>query len=293
MELDYIKDLIMIAKCKNLYEAADNLFVSQSTLSRHIRSIEEHLNVQLFERSAHNMVLNKYGEIFLKYAVQMVQLEEDCKDALLQEEIVKGDVLHLATLGTSNGFFISDVIENFRIKHPYYQTNIHESDTDENWERLNQGDSHFAIVLEQKEEYLGAKRIHLATDSLVAVLPRSHPLASGPAVNTYQLKNEPLLLFDKSSYIHKLCLRIFKKENIHPRIAVTSFRSENLIDLVDKKMGIALMMRMDAEEYAEGTMVILPFEPEISVNINMIYKQERVLRKIDLEFLECVQAVLR
>ncbi len=293
MELDYIKDFIMMAKYEDLCETAEHLFISQSTLSRHIKSIEDYLNVQLFERSSRNMILNKYGEIFLKYALQMVQLDEACKRALLEEEEQNGDVLHLATLGTSNGYCILDVIEKFQKEHPEYQICIHESDTEENWERLRRMECDFAFVLERKEEHMGVKRIRFATDALVAVLPADHVMASNSAVNAYLLKGEPLLLFDKSSYIHKLCLRIFEKDNIRPKIMVTGFRSENLIDLVDKQMGIALMMRKEAEEYAGDNMNILLFEPEVAVNINMVYRQERTLRKIDLEFLECVQSVLK
>ena len=68
MEIEYIKEFVVLAETENYLEAAESLFISQSTLSKHIKIIEKELDVQLFDRTTRKVHLNKYGKMFLKYA---------------------------------------------------------------------------------------------------------------------------------------------------------------------------------------------------------------------------------
>lgn len=292
MELDYIKDFIMMAKYEDLFETSERLFISPSTLSRHIKSIEDDLNVQLFERSSRSMKLNQYGEIFLNYSKQMIQLDDICRKVLNNEQERNGDVLHVATLGAANGYLISGLLESFKRGYPAYQVYVHEADTMENWERLRRLECDFVFVLERKEEHIGVDRICFGSDVLAAIMPKKHPLTGYRAVNAYLLRTEPLLLFDKCCYIHQLCQSLFEKEKIKPKVAVTAFRGENLIDLVQKEMGIAILMQEEARENIADDICILPIEPEVKVNINLVYRQARKFREIDKEFLKHAELVL-
>ena len=68
MEIEYIKEFVVLAETENYLEAAESLFISQSTLSKHIKIIEKELDVQLFDRTTRKVHLNKYRKMFLKYA---------------------------------------------------------------------------------------------------------------------------------------------------------------------------------------------------------------------------------
>ena len=58
MEIDYIREFVILADIGNYMEAADILFISQSTLSRHIKSIEEDLGAPLFDRTTRKVTIN-------------------------------------------------------------------------------------------------------------------------------------------------------------------------------------------------------------------------------------------
>lgn len=62
MEIDYIREFVTLADVGNYMEAADILFISQSTLSRHIKSIEEDLGAPLFDRTTRKVVINEFLE---------------------------------------------------------------------------------------------------------------------------------------------------------------------------------------------------------------------------------------
>ena len=83
MEIEYIKEFVVLAETENYLEAAESLFISQSTLSKHIKIIEKELDVQLFDRTTRKVHLNKYGKMFLKYAKEISHLQYLYKTAFI------------------------------------------------------------------------------------------------------------------------------------------------------------------------------------------------------------------
>ena len=65
MELNHLKEFVVLAKIENYMEAAENLFISQSTLSKHIKSLETELGINLFDRTTRQVKLNEAGRVFL------------------------------------------------------------------------------------------------------------------------------------------------------------------------------------------------------------------------------------
>ena len=82
MELSYIREFVVLAETGNYLEAADALFIAQSSLSRHIKSIELDLGSPLFDRTTRKVVLNGFGQAFLPYAKKMVEIQEEYENVL-------------------------------------------------------------------------------------------------------------------------------------------------------------------------------------------------------------------
>ncbi|MCD8018868.1 MAG: LysR family transcriptional regulator [Clostridiales bacterium] len=76
METKYIQEFLVLAEMESSYAAAEKLFVSQSTLVRHIQGIEDEFGVPLFNRSKRGFVLNDAGRIFVDCA-KKIALTQD------------------------------------------------------------------------------------------------------------------------------------------------------------------------------------------------------------------------
>ena len=74
MELKRLEEFVTLAETGNYLEAADALFLFQSTLSKHIMALEKELGVHLFERTTRKVRLSSDGECLLPYAVKITQL---------------------------------------------------------------------------------------------------------------------------------------------------------------------------------------------------------------------------
>lgn len=77
MDLNYIKEFVLLANINNFQEAADSLYISQSTLSRHIQTLEKELQNKLFDRTTRTVRLSEFGRFFLPYAQDMICIEQD------------------------------------------------------------------------------------------------------------------------------------------------------------------------------------------------------------------------
>ena len=72
MELKQLKYLITIARCKTMLKAAEELYISQSGLTRSIQSLEEEFGFELFDRIGNRLVLNEYGKIVVEEGQKIV-----------------------------------------------------------------------------------------------------------------------------------------------------------------------------------------------------------------------------
>ena len=67
MNTEYLKEFVVLAETKNFGEASDRLYMNQSTLSKHIKSLENELGINLFLRTTRRVELTNYGQTFLPY----------------------------------------------------------------------------------------------------------------------------------------------------------------------------------------------------------------------------------
>ena len=68
MNTEFLKEFVVLAETKNFWEASERLYMNQSTLSKHIKSLENELGVELFTRTTRRVELTSYGQTFLPYA---------------------------------------------------------------------------------------------------------------------------------------------------------------------------------------------------------------------------------
>ena len=63
MEISYFKDFVILAENQNYWSAAERLFIGQSSLSKHIKTLEKSLGAPLFERTSRKVELTEFGKL--------------------------------------------------------------------------------------------------------------------------------------------------------------------------------------------------------------------------------------
>ena len=111
--------------------------------------------------------------------------------------------------------------------------------------------------------HLQFQQILFAEDTLAAIMPRTHPLAEKDAIGLEELANETLLLLSSDTFMYHLCVDKCKKAGFEPIVGYTGRRSENIIALVEKGAGIALLTQNPIMQLTNNNISIVKISPKI------------------------------
>ena len=277
IDIEYICEFVVLAETCNYMEAADRLFVSQSALSRHIKAIEEELKVQLFDRSTRKVSLAPFGSLFLPYARQIASTRYAYEAAIAGALKAEHGNIRLGTIPVMSQHGITDLIMRFRQENPGFSMDIIEGDSLELTRMLRSGQCDLAFLREGETNTSEFNIVHHDTDQLTAFLHRDHPFAGSPFIRIEHLRNEPLMLLSKNTFMYSLCMEACKRAGFTPNVVLTTHRASNMLDLVRKKMGIALLTRRPTLPLLTDDIVAIDIEPRIITNINLAYPKNQTL----------------
>jgi len=268
MELNYINEFVVLARMLHFQEAADLLFIGQSSLSKHIKSIETDLGEDLFIRSKKGAVLSDFGKAWLPYAEQMVSIQKEYTQNLLGRESEAPEVnigyIPLVTLYNFMPFF-----KDYKKQHPHCQYSFLQGSEKDLLDWLQQKKVDFILTGNYDiPEDLYHQQFYTC-DTLSVVIPESHPLARKKSILLEDLKAEVLIEFRHMSSLRSCLRKADPTFDLHPSISVD--RASVLFDLVQKGMGVSILTHnMASHLEMEGT-VIRPITPDIFYEIYMVY----------------------
>jgi len=289
MELGHIHEFCVLAETENYLEAACDLDISQSTLSRHIQGLEEELGTPLFTRSTRRVRLSAYGEILLPYARQMLEIERNIRGDFALERRAAKKALSLGMIPAMSQYNITGILASFQKRDAGVSFEITEAESAELKDKLRGKTLDFAFVREVDESEREFISIPFALARLAAVLPASHPLAAETSVRVKDLRSENFLLLPEGTLMHKLCIDACKAAGFEPRICYTGHRANNIIELVAKGMGIALLTGPPALALSTGNIAVVNLDPVIETRIDFIYLAKRMLSLEGRAFLRYIK----
>jgi DNA-binding transcriptional LysR family regulator len=285
MELNYINEFITLVETGNYMEAADELFLSQSTLSRHIQSIENDLGVQLFNRTTRKVELNEFGKTFLPFARQIQELKTDYTKALADQLKHVSTTISIGAIPTMIQYHITDILARFQETNPDFSIHITEADSSELEKMLLDGRCEFAFIRTGTNEKNEFEMLPYFTDHMVAVFPQNHPLANAESVSLGQLKQESFLFLPKGSMMYSVAMDGCKAAGFSPRIAFTGHRAENIVDLVSRGVGIGLLTRQPLSFIDTQKVSVVDVVPQFNTTISLAYKSDQGLNASARQFL--------
>lgn len=276
MNTSYVHEFITLAEIKNYLESADVLFLSQSTLSRHIQNLEKDLGVPLFIRTTRKVILSDYGEAFLPYAKKIVQMEQEGIQTIQKRKGSK-DTLTIGSVPIMTQYNISGILAQFQQKHPNISMVIIENGLEALKDSLKLGECDFIFAQEKKKKHDEFIHVPYVSDRLVLMLPKEHPLANRPSVSIEQLKSESFLMLPENTLVNHLFMGLCSSAKFVPRISITVRTGDSAVDLVSKGMGITTLMKQTALYLCKENTAIVEIEPYTQSYINILYPKNTIL----------------
>ncbi len=196
MRISYIDEFIELYKCVNFNEAARNLFISQSTLSKHIKALEEDLGVKLFNRDKYYSELTIQGSEFYPYAMQISKAYKAAQDQFANESVAKGRFLVGGLMDSTREVdWLNRATKTMRKTYPQFTPMFIPSGVNSPMGELVSGNLD-ALVLAHEErsefdrEINPVEAILLKKVPTMALVSRESPLAELPYVKAEDLKRK-------------------------------------------------------------------------------------------------------
>lgn len=302
MNTIYIKEFTVLAEVKNFWEASERLYMNQSTLSKHIKILENDLGVPLFKRTTRRVELTNYGEAFLPYAQSIARMEFEYSSLLLQMRNIEKGAVTLGTIPSMAQYNITKILNSFLNEYPDSTVKIIEDDANNLMNLLCDKQCELIFTRESKlnfeKNFLNDEkvvRIPYVRDHMVALLPKAHPLANEKELSLRSLKDETFCFIKNPSLMYDLYVDACQSANIIPKIAFTSHRLESIFDMVSAGSYVALLMNWHtappekAVYSPDAPWVSIDITPRIYSQISLCYLKDRKLSSTAQNFVDFFQ----
>jgi len=268
MEIEYLENFIVLAQYQNFGEAADLQFMSQSALSKRIKKLEEQIGVVLFNRTTKSVELNEYGTIFLKYAEKIVSLEKECLLEIRQKLPENQRYFKVGALPSFAEYHITELISSFMRKSDVW-IKVITAPSEKLESMLENNECDFAFIRQVHDANHKFLKIPIVADRLVAIIPKEHKLTHYNALEIKQLRNERFIMQTENSRPYNFCRSLCRKNGFDPNIIFTDSQIKNIVDFVEKGLGISLLMEKVANDSLTENVKVIPITPTIE-NIVML-----------------------
>ena len=294
MELDYLRELLVLAEKGNFSEAADALYTTQSTLSKHVKKIETELGVTLFDRTSRKVKINEFGKIFFPYAQQIIEIQDQYLAALQSKLATDRDSLTVGSVRSMAQYHITDIIANYQKRRPQSTIktihSVFEGKTVNTHllkKLLRQKQCELAFIRLDNKDDDDLEKIPYLEDSLVAVFPVDHPYAKKKSIPLKALADNRFLFSEESSSIYRLCIKSCQDSGFEPNIVFTDPKPEDLIELVQEGMGTALVLKHLADYLVNPNIAVVDVTPTVSIQIYLCHLKNAQLSNAARHFIEC------
>lgn len=274
MDIHKLEIFIDLSETLSYTETAERQFTTQSNVSKQIISLEKEWQVQLFERAHRKITLSRLGEIALPHAKLIVnqyqKMQEQLKEQIANEQLS----LSILTIPTMTNYKSFEQIMHFFKEHPEVSLQMREGEGTQLFPFLNESGNH--LIFARTFDTTDSEFDWLVTeeDEIVAVLAKSHPLASRMLIPLAELKMEKFVFLDEDTLLYQPTINLCKQAGFEPEILFKSARVDLLLKMVQNELGIALLMKKTIDKAWHEQVHIVPITPTQTSYLSFIRKKD-------------------
>lgn len=275
METDLLKTFATVADTRSFSKAAEQLYSTQSTVSRQIARLEEMLDARLFVRYGRHVELTTAGEILLPLANAIVTRTEDAIGIIREQAGAAPGTVHFGAVPMVMAHILIPLLAPFMAAYREMSIDLMERDDAQLEEAVISGELDCGVMTPWGSSRVSA--YHLLTEEMLLVVPREHPLAARSSAPYAAAATETILLPRSTLHVSNLIVEAFRKRGLSPKLSSRCNYPELNKELVRKGLGIAPMpMTLCSQASLEG-LAAIPFEEPLTRDLHLIYPQDRAL----------------
>lgn len=288
MEIRTLRYFLAVAREENMTRAAERLHLTQPTLSRQIRALEEELGVELFTRKNFSIRLSEEGRLLRARAEDLVRLADKIEGEFAAMEEPTGGELYFGLAESWQIRHLAREIRAFKERCPNLRYHVTSGDTEQVTEKLDRGVLDFAVLAEEpdRSKYFS---LCLPEADVWGVLMRSDDaLAEKTEIRAQDLVGLPMFCSEQAwrREIPRWCGEWMEKLRLEG-----SFRlAYNGSLFVREGLGYLLTYDRLIDTSPESGLTFRPLSPRLEAKMYLIWKRQSVFSPVAARFLDQLRA---
>jgi len=280
-----------LAQLKNFSRVADELYLTQSAVSRQIKNLEDKLTVKLFLREKEGVTLTEEGKILFGYAEKILGMYEKARKEIDHFRHSSLNKIIIGASTTLGEYVLPKIISTFEKRHLEANIYLRVANAREILKQLPTNAFNLALVEGgfDNPSFIVEK---VFEDELVIIISTQHRLASKKEINFNELRTEPIIIREEGSGTRKMlkeALGRYGTEFSDLNIKMELDSTEAVKNAVSENLGISLVPKSTLINLPENIKVMHISTMRFPFDFNLIYNREKGLTSLTLEFIECLK----
>jgi len=277
MTIEQLQYFMAVVKYKNFSVAAEECFISQSSLSKQIKALEKELNgIELFDRNTKKTEITYAGKEFYISADKILTEYQKMIHIMKKYTRERKETLNVGAIPVINHYGLTDIFFRFQECYPNIYLKMVEANSVPIIEEFMKRNLDIAFL---RSNYLpeGDYDIYsLVDDELVLVVNQSHWLCAYECVDIKRAEDERFLFLGNDTGMYDSCYEVCKKAGFTPREQVLDVRSSTIKNLVANGQGISLMMHKSILYMNDPRIKIIKLADPQIISLSLIVRKDSV-----------------
>jgi DNA-binding transcriptional LysR family regulator len=262
MDLHRLDVFCKVVELKSFTKAAEAVFLSQPTISEHIRSLEESVGERLIDRLGREVLPTEAGKLLYSYARKILRLRDEAVQALDNYSGRLAGHLYIGASTIPGTYILPKYIGAFKKIHGETEITLNISNSRKVTENVLHGVTEFGLIGASWNEPT-LTWTEFFSDELVLVVYPEHPFAKLAAVKPQQLEGEPMIFRERDSGTRRVTNEILEKhlDLSQLRIVAEMGSTEAVRQSIKAQIGISILSRLAVEDDLQhGTLKVVPLQ---------------------------------
>ncbi|MFT9076864.1 LysR family transcriptional regulator [Ethanoligenens sp.] len=283
MTIRHLRIFIAVHDKQSMTAAANQLYMTQPSISQAIKELEAYYGVILFERLSHKLYITESGKTLYQYASHIIKLFDELEDGV--KETSSHKKLTIGANYTAGSTLIERYIRQFNVIFPDSEIRVRINKASILTEMLRSNELDLALM--EENDLPDLKQEIFYDDRIVIVADPEHPLAKKKKIAAADLVNERLLLREKGAGVRNL----FESKMNHLGLSIQPYWESTsttaLIHAANNRLGIAVLpFQLVLEQIASGSLKELKIEGmDLSRKLAIFYHKNKFLTSAIKEFI--------
>lgn len=293
MDIRRLEVFCKVVEMKSFTKAAEAVYLSQPSVSEHVRLLEDTLGEKLLDRLGRKVLPTQAGQILYQYARRIIRLRDE---AIQTIEEYRGNLSGTLAIGASTipgAYILPALLEAFKDQNPSIQLVLKIFGTSKVVKDLLEGELELGVIGAKWKDHRLECREFLS-DELVVVTSPDHPWAQRKDVSLQELESQPFILRERGSGTRMVMTQALKEHGIDPaqfRTVAEMGSTEAVRQGIKAHIGISIVSSLAVEEdIRRGSLVSVPLKGlRIPRSFYLVYRKSRQMTPLAVAFLNHIQ----